>query len=129
MVKNMQNIRELAQEHTLNETRSPIGERELLALKSLSFDALSAIASQLPAGQRARTAAFCYGKSHLHDLGLAVAACCSSTELSDAFGRNARIVETQAKSAMQEKLKKAQTPRVGFASLVGPGLGMTRTRA
>jgi hypothetical protein len=122
----MHNIQEHAPEHVLNETRSPIGERELLALKSLSFDALSAIACQLPAGQRARTAAFCYGKSHLHELGLAIAACCSRVELSDAFGRNARIVEIQARAAVQEKLKKAQSPRSGFTSLVGPGLGIAR---
>ncbi len=125
----MHNVSDHAQEHVLNETRSPIGEQELLALKSLSFDALSTIARQLPAGQRARTAAFCYGKSHLHDLGLAVAACCSSAELSDAFGRNARIVETQARSAIQERLKRAQSPRTGFASLGGSGLGLARKHA
>ncbi len=111
--------------HLLNETRSPIGERELVALKTLSFDALSAIARQLPAGQRARMAAFCYGKSHLHNLGLSVAACCSPAELDDAFGRNARIVEAQAKSALQEQGKKDGSVRVGGLA----GLGHSRLRA
>jgi hypothetical protein len=110
-------------QHSLNEIRSPIGERELLALKTLSFDALSAIARQLPAGQRARMAAFCYGKSHLHDLGLSIAACCSQAELGDAFGRNARIVEAQARSALQERLKKDGTSRAGAS------LGLARLRA
>jgi hypothetical protein len=109
-------------QHALNESNSPIGERELIALKTLSFDALSSIARQLPAAQRARVAAFCYGKSHLHDLGLSVAACCSASELGDAFGRNARIVEAQAKAALQERMKRD-------ARAVGPRTSLARLRA
>ncbi len=104
-------------QHVLNETRSPIGERELVALKTLSFEALSAIVCQLPAMQRARMAAFCYGKSHLHELGLALASCCSPTELDDAFGRNARIVRMQAKAAQEERKKKAGASKRGLSGL------------
>ncbi len=89
-----------------------MNERELLSLKQLSFDALAHVARNLPVMQRIRTAAFCYGKSHLHEIGLAVAACCSFVELTEAFGRNARIVESQAKAAgetRQQRLRKGRT--------------------
>jgi hypothetical protein len=83
----------------LNEAASPTSEQDLVSWKKLSFDAVTAIAGSLPSLQRIRTAAFCYGKSHLHETGLAVAAACSPAELAEAFGRNARIVEAQAREA------------------------------
>ncbi|MFZ1815259.1 MAG: hypothetical protein WBO55_05515 [Rhizobiaceae bacterium] len=103
--------------NALNEPQSPINERELLALHKLPFDAVVRIAQQLSSAQRWRTAAFCYGKSHLHQLGLAFAASCSAAELFSAFGRNARIVEAQAKAVYTAQNSTIGKNRTGTRSL------------
>ncbi len=105
--------------HSLNELQSPVNERDLVSLKKLSFDAVTAIARNLPSGQRIRTAAFCYGKSHLHEIGLAVAACCTLVELSEAFGRNARIVEAQARAVGAARQPRQKPNAARFTMLHG----------
>ncbi|MCB1429394.1 MAG: hypothetical protein KDJ48_02900 [Nitratireductor sp.] len=114
--------------NTLNEPQSPISEKELLAFNKLPFEAVERIAAQLPAGQRWRTAAFCYGKSHLHDLGLAFASTCSAAELFSAFGRNARIVEAQAKAASLANLRLAGKPKNSGPTLAATGIGVIGLR-
>jgi hypothetical protein len=44
---------------------------------------LAAIVSTLPVPQRARMALFCYGRAHMRDLGLAIAAMCDEATLVD----------------------------------------------
>lgn len=65
----------------------PSGSEELLAqlYRSGEDGVLDAISS-MPPLQRAHLAMFCYHKSHLHRIGLAIAASCDEATLFQAFG-------------------------------------------
>lgn len=48
--------------------------------------AIGAVAKELSSPQRASLAVFCYGRSHLHGIGLSIAATCDLTTLTQALG-------------------------------------------
>ncbi|MEZ5801224.1 MAG: hypothetical protein R3D29_13115 [Nitratireductor sp.] len=56
-------------------------------------------------------------------LGLAFAATCSAAELFSAFGRNARIVEAQAKAASNANLRLGGKARNNGPTLAATGIG------
>jgi hypothetical protein len=52
----------------------------------------------LTAAERATLAAFCYARTHLHEIGLAIAALCELRELLDAAGSAGSVLYTQSRS-------------------------------
>jgi hypothetical protein len=52
----------------------------------------------LTAAERANLAAFCYARTHLHEIGLAIAALCDLRELLDAAGTAGSVLYTQSRS-------------------------------
>ena len=70
----------------LNEDSCPVTEQLFGQLRRASPHDAAVIAKDLPEPQRARLAAFCYNKSHLHALGLMIASSCDHSALVDAGG-------------------------------------------
>jgi hypothetical protein len=52
----------------------------------------------LSAAERANLAAFCYARTHLHEIGLAIAALCDLRELLDAAGTAGSVLYTQSRN-------------------------------
>ena len=52
----------------------------------------------LSAAERANLAAFCYARTHLHEIGLAIAALCDLRELLDAAGTAGSVLYAQSRS-------------------------------
>lgn len=52
----------------------------------------------LSGAQRANLAAFCYARSHLHEIGLAIAAGCELHELLDAAGKAGFMLHAQSRN-------------------------------
>ena len=52
----------------------------------------------LSGAQRANLAAFCYARSHLHEIGLAIAAGCELPELLDAAGKAGFMLHAQSRN-------------------------------
>lgn len=65
----------------------PVPEELLGRLYLSSIQEVDRIVSQLPPGPRGSLATFCYGRAHLRDIGLAIAATCDLETLVDAGGR------------------------------------------
>lgn len=83
--------------HSLNEAACPAPEKLVgRILHSDPADA-AAIARELPEANRARLAAFCYGRKHLNHLGLLIASTCEFPALRMAFGTAAKVVHTQSR--------------------------------
>lgn len=52
----------------------------------------------LSGAQRANLAAFCYARSHLHEIGLAIAAGCELHDLLDAAGKAGSMLHAQSRN-------------------------------
>jgi hypothetical protein len=65
----------------------PISEELLGHIYRTGPDGVENAVSNLPQTARARLAAFCYARTHLHEIGLAVAATCDERSLTEAAGR------------------------------------------
>ena len=86
-----------ARRHSLNEAACPAPEALVgRILHSDPADA-AAIARELPEANRARLAAFCYGRKHLNHLGLLIASTCELPALRLAFGTAAKVVHQQSR--------------------------------
>ena len=84
--------------HSLNEAACPVPEALVgRILHSDPADA-AAIARELPEANRARLAAFCYGRKHLNHLGLLIASTCEFPALRMAFGTAAKVVHQQSRN-------------------------------
>ena len=86
-----------ARPHSLNEASIPVPENLFGQLTQAEpMDAVE-IARQLPLENRARLAAFCYGKRHLNHLGLLLAATCDRMSLRRAMGNAGDVVFKQSR--------------------------------
>jgi hypothetical protein len=65
----------------------PISEDLLGHIYRTGPDGVEGAVSNLPETARARLAAFCYARTHLQEIGLAVAATCDERSLTEAAGR------------------------------------------
>ena len=65
----------------------PVAEELIGRLYTLPIAEIDGIISRLPPGSRGSLATFCYGRAHLRDIGLAIAATCDLETLIDAGGR------------------------------------------
>lgn len=84
-------------ESNLNEDTGPVSEEVIEELKEASPPNAAAIASNLPEGQRAALAVFCYRKRHLHALGLTIASTCSNAALVEAAGTGGEVIFKQSR--------------------------------
>ena len=81
----------------LNELDCPIPEGDLGQLHQASPPEAVEIAKSMPEGQRARLAAFCYNKRHLHALGLMIASTCDKDSLVDACSVSGAAIYHQSR--------------------------------
>ena len=65
----------------------PISEELLGQIYRAGPEGVESAVSNLPPTARARLAAFCYARTHLHEIGLAIAATCEERSLTEAAGR------------------------------------------
>ncbi len=78
---------------------------------------LPILLADIPAPKRARLAAYLYGKSHMHQLGLKVARACSREELVGAVGEIGSVIYGQAHlKAPAPAVELAPAPRAKRAS-------------
>ena len=90
-----------AQSHSLNEASIPVPENLFGQIAHADpVDAVE-IAKTLPLDNRARLAAFCYGRRHLNHLGLLIASTCDRMALRRAMGSAGDIVFRQSRNAEQ----------------------------
>lgn len=101
----------------------PVPEEFIGRLYGLPIHRIDGLVSELPPGPRGNLAAFCYGRAHLRDIGLAIAATCDLETLVDAGGR----AGTSLFAASRERPCEAKEPfswsrrRVSLAA-TGPAL-------
>jgi hypothetical protein len=77
----------------------PIGDELLGELYSASKVGLPTLVATVPPRIRAMLALFCYHRSHLHSMGLAVAATCDEDDLVQVGGRVGKPVPALARGA------------------------------
>ena len=77
----------------------PVREELLGELYGASKDGLAALVESVPGETRAMLALFCYKRSHLQSIGLAIAATCDERDLARVGGRLGSVVASQARQA------------------------------
>jgi hypothetical protein len=87
-----------------------VSEQILSRLYRADEEGISDILSSLSRSQRAELAVFCYARSHLRTIGLAIADTCNLAELIEASGSNALA---------QTLLAQAHSPRAATERLPG----------
>ena len=80
----------------------PVNDDLLGAMYRASENGLSELTSSVPADVRAMLALFCYKRSHLHGLGVAIAASCSEQELVQQGGRVGSALYALSREAENE---------------------------
>ncbi|MCL2715978.1 MAG: hypothetical protein FWD68_15740 [Alphaproteobacteria bacterium] len=75
----------------------PVRDELLGEMYRASESGLQSLVESVSSGVRARLALFCYHRSHLHSLGVAIAASCSPRELIDAGGRVGSMLYAQSR--------------------------------
>lgn len=83
--------------HSMNEAACPAPEALVGRILHSEPREAAAIARELPEANRARLAAFCYGRKHLNHLGLLIASTCEMPALRAAFGTAAKVVHQQSR--------------------------------
>ncbi len=81
----------------LNEDSCPVPEDLLGKLHQHPLAQAAEIVRDIPEAQRARLAAFCYNRRHLHKLGLIVASTCSATVLEAEAGSVGGVIYHQSR--------------------------------
>lgn len=82
----------------LNEDSCPVPEDLLGKLHQHPLPQAAEIVKDIPEEQRARLAAFCYNRRHLHKLGLFVASTCSAPVLEAVAGSIGGIIYQQSRN-------------------------------
>jgi len=89
----------LADHYMPDDDVCPIGEELLGELYSASKLGLPALVATVPPRVRAMLALFCYHRSHLHSMGLAIAANCDEDDLVRFGGRVGATLFARAREA------------------------------
>ncbi|MGI9571112.1 MAG: hypothetical protein ACR2PH_15570 [Desulfobulbia bacterium] len=82
----------------LNEDSCPVSDDILGRLHQYPLPQAADIVKDIPESQRARLAAFCYNRRHLHKLGLFIASTCSAPALDAVAGSVGTIIYQQSRS-------------------------------
>jgi hypothetical protein len=77
----------------------PVGDELLGELYRMSKLGLPGLVATIPPYTRAMLALFCYRRSHLHEIGLAIAASCGEDELVRSGGRLGGALFTKSREA------------------------------
>ncbi|KMO30043.1 hypothetical protein VQ02_28520 [Methylobacterium variabile] len=80
-------------------------------------EVVEAVLADIPSGSRARLAAYLYGKSHLHALGLRVASACTEADLVRVAGTAGAVLFAQSRAA--PRAPEARMPGQRRISLAG----------
>jgi hypothetical protein len=91
----------LADRIACQEERCPVSEELLGSLYRADKGAFPAILATLEPHDRALLALFCYPRSHLHELGLAIAATCDENDLCTFGGRVGAILYATSREKPQ----------------------------
>src|ERR1700704_3702060 len=81
----------------------PVPEEVIGLLYSSSHNRVYELISGLSASHRASLATFCYGRAHLREIGLAIAATCEFEELVAAGGRVGNFLFEQSRELRDEQ--------------------------
>jgi hypothetical protein len=81
----------------IDEEGCPISDDLLGQVYRAGPQGLEGLVADLAALQRSQLALFCYGRAHLRELGLAVAACCDQQSLVQVAGRLGHVLYTQSR--------------------------------
>jgi hypothetical protein len=110
----------LADRHAFEES-CPVRDELLGELYAASKLGLSALVATVPPDTRAMLALFCYRRSHLQTLGLAIAASCHEEDLVRTGGKLGAIVFARSKEAPQpEPIDPRHPPRRKVTLSTGP---------
>ena len=91
----------LADRSPCEEERCPINEELLGALYRTDKNGIPALLATLTPYDRASLALFCYPRSHLHELGIAIAASCEENDLVSIGGRVGAILHSISRDTPQ----------------------------
>ncbi|WP_407520499.1 hypothetical protein [Methylobacterium oryzisoli] len=83
---------------TIDESDCPVPLATLGALYRGDSETVDTIVAGIPDRTRARLAAYLYGKSHTHEIGLRVAATCAETDLVQVAGVAGAVLYAQSRS-------------------------------
>jgi hypothetical protein len=89
----------LANQYMSDDEVCPVRDELLGELYSAGKVGLPALVATVPPRVRAMLALFCYHRSHLHSMGLAIAASCEEDDLVRLGGRVGSILFTRSKEA------------------------------
>jgi hypothetical protein len=79
------------------EEHCPVPEHMLGQLYRASSDVLDALIASVPSGSRAMLAMYCYRRTHLQSIGLAIATSCQESELRDLGGYAGSVLYEKAR--------------------------------
>jgi len=108
-----------ARPHSLNEASIPVPENLFGQLTQAEPKDAVEIARQLPLENRARLAAFCYGKRHLNHLGLLLAATCDRMSLRRTMGNAGDVVFRQSRDVektLSEAKERSSSSKITLAT-------------
>ena len=91
----------LADQYMSDDEICPVRDELLGELYCASKLGLTALLDTVPPRTRAMLALFCYHRSHLHSLGLAIAASCDEDDLVQYGGRVGATLFTRSREAPQ----------------------------
>ncbi len=111
-----------ARPQSTDEAECPVPLSVLGQIYRGDSETVDAIVADIPPRTRARLAAYLYGKSHTHEIGLRIAATCEEADLIQAAGLAGSVLHAQSRS----RSLRAAEPRLPAArrvSLAGSGRG------
>jgi hypothetical protein len=100
----------LADRYMPDDDVCPVGEELLGELYSASKLGLPDLVATVPPSTRAMLALFCYHRSHLHQMGLAIAASCEEDDLVRFGGRVGTALFARSREAQQPPPLAAHQP-------------------
>jgi hypothetical protein len=80
----------------------PVPEHLLGQLYHAKAHRLDELVATVPANTRAMLALYCYRRTHLHSIGLAVAASCKECDLEECGGHAGRVLFAKARQAPEK---------------------------
>jgi hypothetical protein len=100
----------LANRYTPDDDACPVGDELLGELYSASKRGLGGLAATVPPRARAMLALYCYHRSHLHAMGLAIAATCEEDDLVREGGRVGATVFARSRESLTTQAHVAEQP-------------------
>jgi hypothetical protein len=91
----------LADRYMPDDDACPVGDELLGELYGAGKLGLPALVASVPPATRAMLALFCYHRSHLHEMGLAIAASCEEDDLLRFGGRVGAVLFARSREAQK----------------------------